>query len=68
MFVIDIMADTTTISLTRKTKKMLEELGSKGESFDDIVRRLVGEASIKKLDRRWNRILEKDEFIPLDEV
>lgn len=29
---------TTTIRVSRETKKMLEELGHKGQSFDEIVR------------------------------
>jgi len=62
------MAETTTISIRKDTKKMLESVGSKGESFDDIVRRLIREAQVKKLDKRWNRILREDEFIPLDEL
>lgn len=33
----------TTIQLQDETKARLEELGSKGESFDEIVRRLLDE-------------------------
>ncbi len=62
------MAETTTISLKKQTKALLERVGAKGESFDDIIRRLLRESSIKKLDREWNRILETDEFIPLEEL
>lgn len=62
------MADTTTISLRRETRDLLRELGRKGESYDEIIRRLVERASLKELDERWNRILRDERFIPLDEL
>lgn len=58
----------TTISVSPETKKILKELGSKGETYDEIVRRLIHDATWKKLDERWNKILEKDEFIPFEEL
>lgn len=58
----------TTISLDPETKAMLQELGRKGETYDDIVRRLIQEAGAKRLDDRWNRILEDEEFVPFEEL
>lgn len=63
-----VMADATTISVKTETKEMLKQLGRKGQTYDDIIRELVERASIKELDRRWNRILEEEEFIPLEEL
>ena len=60
----DIM--TTTIAVSSETKEMLRLLGEKGESYDDIVRKLLERSAWKKLDSKWNKILEEDEFIPLD--
>lgn len=71
MFIImhmDTMADTTTISLRRETRELLREFGRKGESYDEIVRRLIERASLKELDERWNRILRDERFIPLEEL
>ena len=62
------MATTTTISLRKETKEMLRKIGSKGQTYDEVIRELVERASIKDLDARWNRILEEEEFIPLDQV
>ncbi len=62
------MADTTTISLRRETKELLREFGKKGETYDEIVRRLIEKASLKELDERWNRILREEKFIALDEL
>ena len=59
---------TTTIAVSKETKEMLRKLGEKGESYDSIIRSLIEEVGWKKLDKRWNRILKEDEFIPLDEL
>ncbi|MBI4393814.1 MAG: hypothetical protein HY556_08490 [Euryarchaeota archaeon] len=58
----------TTISVKPTTRDMLKRFGSKGESYDDIIRRLIQDAGWKKLDARWNKILEEDEFIPLEDL
>jgi len=58
----------TTVALKPETKELLRELGEKGESYDDIIRKLISESNMKKLDKRWNKILEEDEFISLDEL
>ena len=59
---------TTTVAVTQETKEMLRQLGEKGETYDQIIRNLIKEVGMKKLDERWNRILQEDEFIPLDEL
>jgi len=58
----------TTIAVSMETKETLRLIGEKDESYECIVRRLIKEAGLKKLDDRWNRILEKNDFIPLDEL
>jgi predicted CopG family antitoxin len=60
------MAAITTISISGDTKELLRKIGEKGESYDAIIRRLLHEANWKVLDERWNKILDTDEFIPLD--
>ena len=62
------MAGSTTISLQKETKELLRKLCSKGQTYDEVIRELIERASIKELDARWNRILEEEEFIPLDEL
>ena len=59
---------TTTIAVSKETKEALRVLAEKGESYDTIIRKLIKEASWKKLDKRWNKILKEDSFIPLDEL
>jgi predicted CopG family antitoxin len=58
----------TTIAVSSETKEVLRQMGEKGESYDHIIQRLIDAAKIKKLDARWNKILEEDEFISLDEL
>ncbi len=58
----------TTIAVSPETKESLRILGEKGESYDHIIKRLIEKAAMKELDHRWNRILEEEEFIPMDEL
>jgi hypothetical protein len=58
----------TTISITQQTKKALLNLGTKGETYDSIVKKLIKRYAWKKMDERWNKILAEDEFIPLEEL
>lgn len=58
----------TTVALDEETKEMLQRLGHKGETYDDIIRRLIEDAGWANLDERWNEILDSDEFIGLDEL
>ena len=47
---------------------MLRHFGEKGESYDNIIRRLIEDIGWKELDERWNKILKEDEFISQDEL
>jgi hypothetical protein len=58
----------TTISITQQTKKALLSLGTKGETYDVIIKKLIKRYAWKKMDERWNKILAEDEFIPLEEL
>ena len=58
----------TTIAISNDTKEMLRHFGEKGESYDHIVRRLIEDVGWKELDKRWNKILEEDEFISMDDL
>ena len=35
------MKDMTTIPIKKETRDMLKELGKKGETYDEIIRRLI---------------------------
>ena len=58
----------TTISLRAETKDLLRKIGAKDQTYDQLIRELIERASIKELDARWNRILEEEEFVPLEKL
>ena len=59
---------TTTIAVSLEIKEILRQFGEKGESYNNIIKKLIKEAGWNKLDNRWNKIPENDEFISLDEL
>ena len=63
----DIMA--TTIALDENTRDKLKSYGRKGDTYDDIIQRMMDivdrELYLKEVYRRLG---EKEEFIPLDEL
>jgi len=58
----------TIIAVSSETKEILLQFGEKGESYNNIIRKLIKEAGWKRLDKRWNKLLENDEFISQDEL
>ena len=62
------MGDTTTIPLSKSTRDLLKQFGRKGETYDELVRRLLTMAEEVEFAERQNRILSEEEFIPLEEV
>jgi hypothetical protein len=62
------MSDTTTIPLSKETRDLLKRFGRKGETYDELVRRLLTIAEEVEFGDRQKRILAEEEFITLDEV
>ena len=58
----------TTIPISRDVRERLKRLASKGETYDALLRRLVAMAEARILYERERRILETEEFVPLDEA
>ena len=63
----------TTIQIQPETREKLKMFGHKGESYDNIVERLMNyceELNIEELiEKRWNKLqIEKEQYIPLDEI
>ena len=63
----------TTIQVKTETREKLKRFGHKGESYDDIIGRLMDyleELNIEDLiDERWQKLQkEKKQYIPLDEI
>ena len=60
--------DTTTIPISKEVRDALKRTGRKDETYDDIIRNLLKSSEIKKFYDEMERILETEEFIPLDKV
>ena len=58
----------TTIPVSKELRDRLRRLASKGETYDDLLRRLIEDAENRLLDERERRILETEEFVPLHET
>jgi predicted CopG family antitoxin len=63
----------TTIQITNITREKLKRFGHKGESYNDIINRLMGyfeELNMEKLiEQRWKNLQkEKQQYISLDEL
>lgn len=62
------MAKTTTIPVRPETRDLLKKHGRKGETYDDLIRRLVEVAEQVEFVERQKRILADEEFVPLDKI
>jgi hypothetical protein len=62
------MSETTTIPLTKETRDLLKKHGRKGETYDQLIRRLVDVAEQLEFAERQKRILAEEEFTALGEV
>ncbi len=51
-----------------ETRDVLRQMGFKGETYDQIIRNLVEKAKRQMLYERQKKILETEEFVPLDKV
>jgi predicted CopG family antitoxin len=62
------MGETTTIPLSKETRDLLKKFGQKGETYDELIRRLLENAEQMEFAKRQRRILSEEEFVPLEEV
>lgn len=63
----------TTIQLEKETRESLKKYGWKGESYNDIIERLMDYCEELNLEdmiqERWERLQkEKDQYLTLDEI
>ncbi len=58
----------TTIPISTETRDRLKRLASKGETYDTLLRRLIESVETRMLYEREKRILETEEFVPLDKA
>jgi hypothetical protein len=60
--------DLTTIQITKLTREQLRSLGRKGETYDQVLNRLIEMARRFSFFEDIDRILETEEFVPLEEL
>ncbi len=63
----------TTIQVKKDTREKLKQFGQKGESYDNIIKRLMDyceEINIQDIiDKRWKLLQEeKEQYVSLDEI
>jgi predicted DNA-binding protein len=60
---------TTTIPLEKETRERLRSLGRKGETYDQVVKRLISIAEYEEfMTRQYERLKDKNAFVSLDEI
>ena len=62
------VSDVTTIQISKMTRDQLRRLGRKGETYDQVLNRLIEMARKTAFFRDIDRILETEEFVPLEQV
>ena len=62
------MSTVTTIQINKETREELREFGRKGEAYDQLIHRLIEIARRIEFFNDIDRILETEEFVPLDEI
>ena len=59
----------TTIPVSRGTRDKLRSIGLKGETYDEIIARLMEVARYEEfMERQYTLLKEKDKFVPLDAI
>jgi hypothetical protein len=57
-----------TVTVSRKTRKLLKSISRKGETYDQVINRLYDLAKRGLFCDEQDRILEEEEFAPIDQV
>ncbi|MFH0927203.1 MAG: hypothetical protein V1822_01355 [Candidatus Micrarchaeota archaeon] len=58
----------TTIAVESNTKEMLKLFGSKGQTYDQILKSLIEIAKLHSFHQKQKWILENESFAPIDEL
>ncbi len=63
------MNEVTTIPITKEVRDMLKSYGLKGETYDNILRRMMKQVDHEEfMERQYKLLQEKDKFVSLDEI
>ena len=60
---------TTTIPIEKETRDRLRSFGRKGETYDQVLRRLMSIAEYEDfMENQYERLKDKSAFVSLDEI
>jgi hypothetical protein len=63
------MGELTTIPLQKNTREKLKTFGTKGETYDKIINRILESINYEEfMERQYKLLTQKDKFVPLDEI
>ena len=64
----NLLSSITTIQIQKETREELREFGKKGETYEDVIKKLMEIAKRVEFFEDIDRILETEEFVSLDEI
>ena len=64
----DRLSTLTTIQIQKETREELREFGKKGETYEEVIKKLMDIAKRVEFFDDIDRILETEEFVSLDEI
>ena len=56
----------TTIAVSKETKRLLDVVTLKSESYDEALRRILRKMGEQAMHEKWDRIIEEEEFTPFE--
>jgi len=62
------LSEVTTIQVHKNTRDLLKNYGHKGETYDELINRLIKTARKSAFFDDVDRILETEEFVSLDDI
>ena len=62
------MSTLTTIQIQKETREELREFGKKGETYEEVIKKLMEIAKRVEFFEDIDHILETEEFVSLDEI
>jgi len=62
------MGEMTTIQIRKETRTEIKEFGKKGETYDQVINKLMNNARKTVFFEDLDRIIEEEEFVSLDDL
>ena len=63
------MSEVTTIPIHKETRERIKLFGHKGETYDEILNRVLSEVEYEEfMERQYKKLAEKSRFVSLDDL